>query len=234
MERLLTKWKALHLKKNWLYSINLSLRNILYFGHITYYICSLCRNYTIPFHLHECDLPNKTTTGFVITWVTRHAGATCWAGSAYRFGAPASETTPSFCWGSCCLVFSFLCCVICTIIFLFVFFILSHGVVSLFSIYEFDCNANIFCPSFIVIVTNYWNELKFWHNSTGVIHIKSCNSSPSLCLLYKWTIITMTLVHPFVYLIKPYLRMLGFDWLIASVFFTNLLLSNEYRYFSRD
>ena len=35
-------------------------------------------------------------------------------------------------------VFSFLCCVMCTIVFLFVFFIFSHGFVSLFSIYEFD------------------------------------------------------------------------------------------------
>ena len=37
----------------------------------------------------------------------------------------------------------------CTIVCLFVFFIFSHGVVSLFSIYEFDCHSGIFRPSII-------------------------------------------------------------------------------------
>ena len=73
-------------------------------------------------------------------------GATCGAGSAYPSGAP--EITPSLWWGSCCLLFGFLCCVVCTIVCLFVFFIFSHGVVSLFSIYEFDCPYGIFRPSF--------------------------------------------------------------------------------------
>ena len=50
--------------------------------------------------------------------------------------------------GSCCLFFSFLCCVMCTIVCLFVFFCFSHGVVSLFSIYEVDCPSGIFRPSF--------------------------------------------------------------------------------------
>ena len=58
-------------------------------------------------------------------------------------------TIPSFWWGSCCLVFSFLCFVFCTIIYLAVcLFIFSHGVVSLFSIYEFDCLSGIFRSSF--------------------------------------------------------------------------------------
>ena len=47
----------------------------------------------------------------------------CGAGSAYPSGAP--EITPSFWWGSCCLYFSFLYYVICTIFCLFVFFVLS-------------------------------------------------------------------------------------------------------------
>ena len=122
-------------------------------------------------------------------------GATCKAGSAYPSGAP--EITPSFWWGSCCLVFSVLCCVMseadlggdraplfweklvayignhwritragpllgsqwapsygnfwihlcmCTIICLFIF---GHGVVSLFSIDEFDYPSGIFFPLFI-------------------------------------------------------------------------------------
>ena len=58
---------------------------------------------------------------------------------------------PSFWWGSCCLFFSFLYCVMCTIVCLFVFFIFSHGVVSLFSIYDFDCPSGIFRPSFTLI-----------------------------------------------------------------------------------
>ena len=74
-------------------------------------------------------------------------GTTCGAGSAYPSGAP--EITPSFWWGSCCLFFSFLCCVMCTIVCLFVILIFSHGVVSLFSIYEFDCLSGIFRPSFV-------------------------------------------------------------------------------------
>ena len=62
--------------------------------------------------------------------ISNTTGATCGAGSAYPSGAP--EITPSFWWGSCCLFFSFLCCVVCTIVFLFVFFIFIYGVVSLF------------------------------------------------------------------------------------------------------
>ena len=60
----------------------------------------------------------------------QYDGATCGAGSAYPSGAP--EITPRFWWDSCCLFFSFLCCIMCTIGCLFVFFIFSHGVVSLF------------------------------------------------------------------------------------------------------
>ena len=78
---------------------------------------------------------------------TRKVIATCGSGSAYPFGAPA--ITPSFWWGSCCLFFSFLCCVMCTIVCLFFLFNYSHGVVSLFSIYEFDCPFGIFRPSFL-------------------------------------------------------------------------------------
>ena len=73
--------------------------------------------------------------------------AICGAGSAYPSGSP--EITPSFWWGSCCLFCSFLCCVMCTIVCLFVFFIFSHGVVSLLSIYEFDCPSGMFRPYFI-------------------------------------------------------------------------------------
>ena len=69
----------------------------------------------------------------------------------YPSGAP--EITPSFWWGSCCLLFSFLFCVMCTIVCLFVLFICSHGVVSWFSIYEFDCPSCIFRPSFTKILT---------------------------------------------------------------------------------
>ena len=53
--------------------------------------------------------------------------------------------------GGVCVAYSlFLCCVMCAIVCLFVFFIFSHGVVSLFSIYEFDCPSGIFRPCFLV------------------------------------------------------------------------------------
>ena len=100
------------------------------------------KNYN-PLPFHECYLPNYTI--YRICYHKRNTtGATCGAGSAYPSGAPV--ITPSFWWGSCCLFFSFLCCVMCTIVCLFVFFIFSHGVVSLFSIYEFDCPLVSFVP----------------------------------------------------------------------------------------
>ena len=80
------------------------------------------------------------------------------AGSAYPNVAP--EITPSFWWGSCCLFFSFLCFVMCTIVCLFVFFIFSHGVFSLFSIYEFDCPSGVFRPSFTM--RRLWIEGIIW------------------------------------------------------------------------
>ena len=51
--------------------------------------------------------------------ISNTTGATCGAGSAYPSGAP--EIIPSFLWGSCCLLFSFLCCVMCTVVCRFVF-----------------------------------------------------------------------------------------------------------------
>ena len=54
----------------------------------------------------------------------------------------------SFWWCSCCLFFSFQFCVLCTIICLFFFFFDSYGVVSLFSIYEFDCPSGVFRTTF--------------------------------------------------------------------------------------
>ena len=84
-------------------------------------------------------------------------GATFGAGSANSSGAP--EITPSFWWGSCCLFFSFICCVMCTNVCLFVLFICSHGVVSLFSIYEFDCPSGIFRPSSCRLVLSPYESL---------------------------------------------------------------------------
>ena len=71
-------------------------------------------------HFAECDLPNYTIYR-ICNHISNTTGATCGGGSAYPSGAP--EITPSFWWGSCCLFFSFLCCVMFTIVFLFVFFI---------------------------------------------------------------------------------------------------------------
>ena len=45
----------------------------------------------------------------------------CWNSRTHNYLSGAPEFTPSLWWGSCCLV-PFLCCVMCTIICLFVFF----------------------------------------------------------------------------------------------------------------
>ena len=82
---------------------------------------------------------------------------TCGAGSAYPPGAP--EIIPSFWWGSCCLFFSFLCCFMCTNVCIFVFFIFSHDIVSLFSIYEFDCPSGIFRLSFSKSFGLLWRDV---------------------------------------------------------------------------
>ena len=100
---------------------------------------------SISFPFHECDLPNYTIYRVCYN-KSNTTGARCGAVSAYPCGAP--EIIPSF-WGvSCCLVFSCPCCVVCTIIFLFVLFFFGHGFVSLFLIYEFECYSGIFRPSF--------------------------------------------------------------------------------------
>ena len=102
---------------------------------------------TIPFPFHEGDLPNWTIYR-IYNHIRNSTGATCGAWSAYLSRAP--ESTPSFWWGSRCLVFRFLCCGFCAIICLFVFlFVAMHGVVSLYSINEFDCPSGIFRPSFV-------------------------------------------------------------------------------------
>ena len=106
----------------------------------TILVCMSCANKKHTLYL-ACNLKGHNST---------LTGATCGAGSAYPSGAP--EITPSFWWGSCCLFFSFLCCVMCTIVCLFVFFIFSLVVVSLFSIYEFDCPSGIFRPSFMIVL----------------------------------------------------------------------------------
>ena len=82
---------------------------------------------TTPFPFMNVTYRIKTISRICFN-MSNTTGATCGAGFAYPSGA--HEKTPSFCWGSCCLFFSFLCCVICTIVCLFVFFIYSHGVVS--------------------------------------------------------------------------------------------------------
>ena len=41
------------------------------------------------------------------------------------------------------------------------FFIFNHDVVSLFSIYEFDCPSGIFRPSYIAL-TSVFDKIKRW------------------------------------------------------------------------
>ena len=61
----------------------------------------------------------NVATRLVSNNTSNTAGATCGARFAYSSRAP--EITPKFLWGSCCLVFSFLRSVMCTIMCLFSF-----------------------------------------------------------------------------------------------------------------
>ena len=110
-------------------------------------------------------------------------GAICGARSAYPSGA--SEITPCFWLGWCCSVFVFLCCFLCTIICLFVFFIFSNGVVSLFSIYEFDCSSGIFRPSFLMTLNRALDS--HIEDNTDYGRIKHCFRRQSQH--YHWAVL---------------------------------------------
>ena len=94
--------------------------------------------FSLPFH--KCDLPNQTI--YPICYLISN---TTMPHVEQDLLTP--EITPSFWWGSRCLFFSFSTLCHGTIVCLFVLFIFSHGVVSLFSIYEFDSPFGIFRPS---------------------------------------------------------------------------------------
>ena len=102
---------------------------------------------TIPFPFMNVTYCIRLLTGFVITWATWRVPHV--EQDLLTLQDRATEINPSFWLGSCCLFFSCLCCVMCTIVCLFVFFILRHDVVSLFWIYEFHCPSGMFHPSFI-------------------------------------------------------------------------------------
>ena len=102
----------------------------------------------------------KKTTHTTILFMAAHV---CFMWS--RSGAP--EITHSF--GGVRVAYSLVFYVVsCVILFVCLsFFIFSHGVVSLFSIYEFDCPSGIFRPSF----TQYF-ELFFCMENVYAISIQ--------------------------------------------------------------
>ena len=107
-------------------------------------------------------------TWFVKTWATRqapHVEQDMLTLSEYL------RTPLVFCGvrGAYSLIFYVVSCVL-----LFVFFIFSHGVVSLFSIYEFDCPSGIFCPPFMTC-TQICNMVKIY-------------SKYWLLILFKWIV----------------------------------------------
>ena len=65
------------------------------------------------------------------------------------------DITPSCLWGSCCLVFSYLFCILCTIVFQFVFFFFSHGDLW---VWMFLLYYSPLLHSFGIIKT--WKEMK--------------------------------------------------------------------------
>ena len=105
-------------------------------------------------------------------------GTTCGAGSAYPSGA--LEISPSFWWGSCCLVLSFLCCVLCTIICVGLF-IFSHGVVSLFLIYEFECHSGNFRQALfhIVCIQGFLSNVFFYYQCWMLNHALIVKKKPT-------------------------------------------------------
>ena len=78
---------------------------------------------TIPFPFMNVTYRIKTIYQICYN-MSNTTGATCGAGSAYPSRAP--EIPPSFWWGSGCLFFCFICCVMWTIVYLFVSFLFSH------------------------------------------------------------------------------------------------------------
>lgn len=78
-------------------------------------------------------------------------------GSAYPSGAPA--ISPIFLWRSCCLVFSFLCCFVCTTVCLLVLFFFGRGVVSLLSSYEIESSIGLFRCLFTNVYSKWVSSL---------------------------------------------------------------------------
>ena len=84
-------------------------------GYVPYIVTTI----HFPFH-HEYDLPNCLFTGFVITWATRRVPHL----KQDLITLPEHLRSPlAFGGVRVAKVFSFLCCVLCTTICLFVFFI---------------------------------------------------------------------------------------------------------------
>ena len=79
---------------------------------------------TIPFGFMKVTYQNRLFTGFAITWATQRVPHL----EQDLLTLPEHLRLPQwFLVGSCCLFFSFLCCVMCTIVCLFIFFILIPG-----------------------------------------------------------------------------------------------------------
>lgn len=90
----------------------------------------------------------------------------CGAGSAYTTGEP--EITPSFWWGSSCLVFSLLCCVSSLLLFVYVLFHL--GIVCLFVDFSF----------LAIALSGYFRSMNL---------IVPLVSSPQFCIIISHTVV---------------------------------------------
>lgn len=69
-----------------------------------------------------------------------------------------------FLWSSCCSVFKFLCCVLCTVAFIVAFFrrvFFCNIIVSSFSNYAFDYPSGIFCLTFSKDATHQRRKIPF-------------------------------------------------------------------------
>ena len=146
-----------------------SLKIITYdIGYVPYVVT------TTPFLFHECDLPNQTIYR-ICNIISSTTGATCGAGSVYFSGA--LKIIPSFWWGSCCLVFSFLCCVFCTIC-LFVYLSLAMAL----SVYFPSMSLTVPLVYFVPLLWNLSQNVNHNLNSHGT---KSWILKPLINSLYK-------------------------------------------------
>lgn len=122
----------------------------------------------------------------------------------------------------------FLCCVLCTVVWLFIFLSFGHGIVILLSTYEFECISCIFCLSFKVRLSSQnqmtwmWATIEY-HTVFSTVQIQTrFFLSPGeycfICILSSFSIFFISLLYIFVF--NLFLQLFWFMyhcWFLTSV-----------------